>query len=972
MPADEAWDDLDAYASDMIDELAESVGSISEDDEAPAEPVAGAEEVDMDERVALLRPPILSICAALGGYEHVEQSDGCIEVVYKVGDDCLGTYRALIPECLRDLRRLWRQDDTDASRAIARVFAELGTLQNDLIPILLHCAGQGEKADKIALACTDLMTALTWPIDWQAELRDIETHEEDEDVLPKLLELQSAQVQYKASILRTRAKDPKLAHRTVLHCVLHHVLIPSLARPRGERTERDTGTIGLCLHLVRNLLSIRDPVPKTLTSTDAVANATLQSVLVQQMETTHLLDTLHMLASHADTKEYEAWAPVVADCVYQMYMGSDVRALAAAPGAPSAAAPSAPSASDPLAQSLAAEAEARRVQRPGATKRHSRFGTTIQYTAHDGTRRVARQPASLTAPLAQLEQRVRERSQRQIHRRRPATERGAPPTRVVWTPGARAVLQAWADRFVRDGIFVVLSRAYLSDIHAERERVGDLDAARCKVIQLAAFFLAYVRVRELPWRLVSTWLEPWAFRLVRARAAIALEGRQWLEFVASVRLWTVLLRAVDAMAHGAEEERAWADELQQTLYYDGDALDAALQVMHAYSAQSFACLEAIIDFSYTLPRMLERHAQRHTHMFVQRRAGDDDERRERAFRFASFQRAMATSKLAHACTQYLVRWRDSARPAEMLPRLAAVVHRIVVRCERMDLFFGARVRQSWARALTAPRDAAVARVHPQAARDLTRLHKMLARSFARLDGAAQAAYEADRRPPRAQAVTDVYVQSDLTHGEQIGVAVGLLAEAHKLTGVSWVRTALERAAAERMALGDMDALDPPEALRAQFAPHTLPDGGLDAAQCAPLRLLCRLVGLHSEVRDDVLVWYVPATAVPGELVRDARLIDQYLAAPLVKEGCALADFVHRLRPPKPASRKRAAPPDDTPAPTKRAAGADVPALSSGSSPPTSSPRGWERAPSPPAVSESWPKSPTPTWTLSTPDEPLFR
>ncbi|WFD22486.1 Topoisomerase 1-associated factor 1 [Malassezia equina] len=926
MPSDDAWDDLDAYASDIVDEMAESVGSsVSDEEDVPTEPAAGAEEVDMDERVALLRPPILSICAALGGYEHVDQGDGHIEMVYKVGDDCLGTYMPLTSECLRDLRRLWRQDDTDASRAIARVFAELGTLQNDLIPILLHCAGQGDKADKIALACTDLMTALTWPIDWQAELRDIETRNEDEDVLPKLLELQGAQVQYKAAILRTRAQDPKLAPRTVLHCVLQHVLLPSLVRPRSERTERDTGIIGLCLHLVRNLLSIRDPVPKTLASTDAVANATLQSVLVQQLETSHLLDTLHMLASHADTKEYEAWTPVVADCVYQMYMGSDVRTLAAIPGASSAA-----SATDPLAQSLAAEAEARRVQRPGATKRHSRFGTTVQFTAHDGTRRVARQPASLTAPVAQLEQGVRERSQRRIHRRRPATERGAPPTSVVWTPGARTVLQAWADRFVRDGIFVVLSRAYLNDIHAERERVGDLDAARCKVIQLAAFFLEYVRVRALPWRFVSTWMEPWAFRLVRARAAMALEARQWLEFVATVRLWTTLLRAVDAMAHGTEEERAWADELQQTLYYDGDALDMALHVMHAYSAQSFACLEAIIDFSYTMPRMLEKHANRHTHMFVQRRAGEDEQRHERAFRFASFQRAMATSKLVHACTQYLVRWGDSTRPAEMLPRLAAVVHRVLVRSERVDLFFSARVRQAWARALAAPRDAAMARVHPQAARDLLRLHKLLARSFARLDGAAQAAYEADRRPPRVHASTDIYVQSDLTHSEQVGVAVGLLAEAHKLTGVSWVRTALERAAAERMALGDMDAAQPPEALRAQFSPHVLPDGGLDAEQCAPLRLLCRLVGLQSEVQDSTVLWYIPASATPGDLVRDARLIDQYLAAPLVKEGYALADLVHRLRPPKPASRKRASPAEDTPAPTKRAAASDVPGLSSGS------------------------------------------
>ena len=45
---------------------------------------------------------------------------------------------------------------------------------------------------------------------------------------------------------------------------------------------------------------------------------------------------------------------------------------------------------------------------------------------------------------------------------------------------------------------------------------------------------------------VSLWLEPWAFRLVRARTAMALESRQWLEFTLSVRLWTTQLRLLEA------------------------------------------------------------------------------------------------------------------------------------------------------------------------------------------------------------------------------------------------------------------------------------------------------------------------------------------------------------------------------------------------------------------------------------------
>ena len=356
----------------------DSVSTVSEE-----EPEVEAGDVDMDERVEMLRAPVLSICTALGGYEHVQQH-GRTELVYRVGDDCL--------ECLRDLRRLWRQDDTDASRAIARVFAELGTLHNDLIPILLHCAGGGDKADKIALACTDLITALTWPIDWDAELHDMTTRmeeDENEQVLAKLLELQSAQVQYKSSILRERAKEPRLGDRTVLSCVLRHVLAPSL-KPRSERTERDVGVTSMCLHLFRNLLAIRDP-PLQSFSTGNIANMSLQSVLVQQMDTFHILDALRMLASQADTKEFEMWTPIVAESVYHMVSGTPPAWLAGAIE------------TSPLSASLSAEASERRSSRRHASARHSRFGTTIQFPAHDGSLRIARTPAALTERVDRLE-----------------------------------------------------------------------------------------------------------------------------------------------------------------------------------------------------------------------------------------------------------------------------------------------------------------------------------------------------------------------------------------------------------------------------------------------------------------------------------------------------------------------------------------------------------------------------------------
>ena len=116
--------------------------------------LAGEESGDEPyiDRRAVLEPPIKSVVDALGGYE-----DG----IYSLGDECYG--------CLKDLKKFWRKDDTDDDRTVARIFWETRVLPNDLVPILLETAGKGPVEDKRAVACADLMTAMTWPIDLAAE-----------------------------------------------------------------------------------------------------------------------------------------------------------------------------------------------------------------------------------------------------------------------------------------------------------------------------------------------------------------------------------------------------------------------------------------------------------------------------------------------------------------------------------------------------------------------------------------------------------------------------------------------------------------------------------------------------------------------------------------------------------------------------------------------------------------------------------
>src|SRR5262245_6634564 len=95
-------------------------------------------------RRAILEPAVQHVVEALGGVEGSS---------YRLGDSVLG--------CLRDLKTLWRKDDTDDERTVARIFFETRVLPNDLVPILLETAGKGLVEDKRAIGVADLLCAMT-------------------------------------------------------------------------------------------------------------------------------------------------------------------------------------------------------------------------------------------------------------------------------------------------------------------------------------------------------------------------------------------------------------------------------------------------------------------------------------------------------------------------------------------------------------------------------------------------------------------------------------------------------------------------------------------------------------------------------------------------------------------------------------------------------------------------------------------
>lgn len=252
---------------------------------------------DLDRR-AILTPIITRVVNALGGVEGD---------TYQLGDEAYG--------CLKDLKKLWRKDDTDDDRTVARIFWETRVLSKDLVPILMVTAGQGLVEDKRAIASVDLMTAMTWPIDIAEELKELD------DVLDKTADytqLLDSHLAYKAALLKPGVMK-----------ALFNIMLPPLAKKPKERVERDGQILNVVLHLFRNLAFIKDPPANTYASSDQAELSTLQSKLIRTMEETHVLRLLLTIAANVDNDPlFNNWNSLVLEIFYLLFRGVKPATLA--------------------------------------------------------------------------------------------------------------------------------------------------------------------------------------------------------------------------------------------------------------------------------------------------------------------------------------------------------------------------------------------------------------------------------------------------------------------------------------------------------------------------------------------------------------------------------------------------------------------------------------------------------------------
>lgn len=264
---------------------------ISDDEEERGDSERGGQRSEDVDRRAIFTPLVSRVVNALGGWEGE---------AYILGDEALG--------CLKDLKKLWRKDDTDDDRTVARIFWETRVLPNDLIPILMATAGKGMAEDKRAVACVDLMTAMTWPIDVAEELKELD---EELDRTADYTQLLESHLAYKASLLKPGVMKSLFA-----------IMLPPLAKSPRDRVERDSQVMNVVLHLIRNLAFIKDPPLNSLASADQAERATLQSKMIRVLDETKILKLLLTIAANTDQDPlFNGWNTLVLETFYLLFRG---------------------------------------------------------------------------------------------------------------------------------------------------------------------------------------------------------------------------------------------------------------------------------------------------------------------------------------------------------------------------------------------------------------------------------------------------------------------------------------------------------------------------------------------------------------------------------------------------------------------------------------------------------------------------
>ncbi|KAJ7849053.1 timeless protein-domain-containing protein [Mycena olivaceomarginata] len=829
-----------------------------------------------DEEHEISEPVIGRVVDALGGNEAG---------AYRMGDEVNG--------CLKDLKKLWRKDDTDDERTVARIFWEKRVLMNDLIPILLLTAGAGQVEDKRAISCADLISAMTWPINMAEELAEL-----DPDERAEFTQLHQSHRAYKAAILQPDVMS-----------ALFGLLLPPLAKAPRERTLRDNQVAVLVLYIVRNLAAIRD-------------SEGLQSRLVRALQETHLTDLMLTAAANSDADPLlGGWNTLVLEILFLLFRGTPPIALIEQP-----------------------KVQARTA--PAPTSRHSRFGTTI--TVQSKTLKSSTMAlVHTTAPTPLL----LDAGKRSVRTRAVAATEAALADDLTPEARGKAHFNAFLTALLKD---IRMERSWATgDLVAMRV----LAVVRWTItFFLLDSKDGQGQKREFGrvGAAAESGFVSWVLR--RMREATDEKPKGWATIYTGMGCLTQILLLLDAISSSSSEADEADAEAAQTLttqlIYAGAPLDLALDCLKVHFA--YAVVRMLERGSSGGEAVYVRRAKKRAKKGGDDAddAAEDERKRQEArettfsleaFEMARSNQKFATAEITRALLLQLARFKELATDPDAVRRVVSLLHRVAVRAKAEGLFFNVSTLYLFQTILAAqktlPRD--------QPHRDLVQLVNYILRKFFKaLEEepflAVEAFFPKNRgqwkaysswEPPEKE---KAQVKRGFSWSEQLAIVIAALVDEGNRLLVDWTkdvsrvqppqspltlaatdpRNSHWAEAAKTDALDDIEDDDeletPSPEMREKMSDFLIPylsDEEANAASRNPqLKLLWRLAKftLMPEEPDTDLEWFVGANIPPADLKRTLKVIDQFLLKPMDLDGKKASDL---LTKPRRTRRARSPTPD---------------------------------------------------------------
>lgn len=128
------------------------------------------------------------------------------------------------------------------------------------------------------------------------------------------------QLVYKVSVDVVRMLIPQgyLIRGNTLQSVLM-LMLPHFRKPR--RDDKDDRIISLCLHIVRNMLAVKDLIAPDSATGDKEELSTLQSALIVQLEQLKFFELFVIFAKGAGRSQYNAFNTLILDILHLIYRG---------------------------------------------------------------------------------------------------------------------------------------------------------------------------------------------------------------------------------------------------------------------------------------------------------------------------------------------------------------------------------------------------------------------------------------------------------------------------------------------------------------------------------------------------------------------------------------------------------------------------------------------------------------------------